>query len=65
MQYPFQIKLKLARNEAIQQVLLYCNEQYKENEVEKLAIANGLCSDADDSSKSAYSNATDSYYLPT
>ena len=49
--HPFQKKLKLARNEAIQRVLLYCNELYKDYKMEKLAIAHGLCSDADDSSK--------------
>ena len=48
-----------------QQVLVYCNEQYKYYDIEKLAITNGLCSDADDRSKSVYSDATDPYYLPT
>ena len=28
-------------------------------------IANGLCLDADDSSKSVFSDATDPYYLPS
>ena len=65
MDQPFQKKLKLARNEAIQRVLIYCNEQSKDYKIEKLAIANGLCSDADDSSKSVYFDATDPYYLPT
>ena len=37
----------------------------QENELEKLAIANGLCSDTDDCSKSVYSHTTDPYYLPT
>ena len=40
--HPFQMKLKLARKEAIQQALAYCNQQYKDNKIEKLAIANGL-----------------------
>ena len=57
--HPFQKKLKLAKNEVIQRVLVYCNEQHKDYGIEKLAIANGLCSDADDSSKSVHSNATD------
>ena len=35
------------------------------NEIEKLAIANGSCSDTDDSRKSAYSDVIDPYYLPT
>ena len=56
--------MKLARNEAIQQVLVYCNKQYKDYEIEKLAITNVLCSDADDSCKSVFSDATDLYYLP-
>ena len=43
----------------------YCNQQHNDNEIEELAIANDLCSDADDSSKSVYSDATDPYYLPT
>ena len=44
-------KLKLGKNEAIQQVLENCKQQYKDNEIEKLAFVIGLCSDADDSSK--------------
>ena len=59
------MKLKLFRKESILWVLVYCNEQYKESELEKLAITNGLCSDNDDSSKSVYFDATDPYYLPT
>ena len=49
----------------IEQVLVYHKEQHNDMEIEKLAIANDLCSDADDSNKSVYSNATDPCYLPT
>ena len=44
---------------------MYRNQLHNNNWIEKLAIANGLCSDADDSSKSVYSDATDPFYLPT
>ena len=63
--HPFQMKVKLARKEFIQRVLVYHNQQYKESELQKLAIANSLCSDANDISKSVNSNATDPYYLLT
>ena len=46
------MRLKLARKETVQQVLVYHNEQYKDNKKEKLAFANGLFPDADNSSKS-------------
>ena len=63
--HPFQNKLKLAKNEAIQRVLKYRNHQYKLNEVEKLSIEAGIISDTYDSSKSVYSDATGPYNLST
>ena len=63
--HPFRNKLKLAKNGAIQRVLEYHNQEYKDNKLEKLGIEVGLISDPDDSSKSVYSDATYPYYLPT
>ena len=63
--HPFQKKLKLAKNEAIQGVLEYHKEQHKGNKLEKLSFEEGIISDPDDSSKSVYSNTTDPYYLST
>ena len=62
--HSFQNKLKLAKNEAIQQVLEYRKELHKANKLEKWGIKAGIISDPDDSSNSVYSNATDPYYLP-
>ena len=63
--HPFQKKLKLAKNEAIQGVLEYHKEQHKGNKLEKLSFEEGIISDPDDSSKSVYSDATDPCHLPT
>ena len=54
---PLQNKLKLAKNEAIQQVLEYCNQQYEDNKLVNLGIEADIISDPDDSSKSLYSDA--------
>ena len=47
----FKKKLEQAKKEAIQRVLVHRNEEYKQNELEKVAIAHGLCSDNDYCSK--------------
>ena len=50
--YPFQNKLKLAKNEAIWRVLEYRDQQYKDNKLVKIGIEAGIISDTDDISKS-------------
>ena len=62
--YPFQNKLKKVKNEAIEWVVEYCNNEYKNNEFIKIGIEKGLISDYD-SSRSVYSDVTDPYYLLT
>ena len=57
------IKEKL-KNEVIEQVLEYCNQESKNNELIKIGIEADLISD-DNSSKSVYSDPTDPYYLLT
>ena len=54
-----------AKNDAIDQVLDYCNHQYKNYKWIKIGIEKGLISYTDNSRKSVYSDATDPYYLPT
>ena len=62
--HPFQNKLTADKNDPIERVLVYCNHEYKNNELIKIGIEKGLISD-NDSSKSVYSDAPDPYHLPT
>ena len=62
--HPFQNKLTKTKNDTIEQLLEYCNQQYKDDELIQIGIEKVLISD-NDSSKSVYSDATDPYYLPT
>ena len=60
--HPFQNKLRIVKNEAIEQVLEHRNYECKNNKLTKIGIENGLISDND---YNIYSDATDPYYLPT